>query len=332
MPFHTAEDGHVYNDDKKHSGSHHGSVRPTTGLKLTTKPSTEKVGTLSVLPKYRSYIRERYPEMIEKVKDSYWMAKSSELDRLGKYDKEDEWNLTSTRVQKLSPSGAIGFDRAYMTEHYPELYKLFLQIQEKGLASTKEEREEFLKKYVESEVEKSNERFKEYGMKEKAFLRKSGDKYELVDTIAPEQLFLDDVEHGKIKDENGFKLSFNQVQGKSPNSGSLNEVHMHLIPSEGGYTKKQLMNNKLGNYVGEVVSIDDLDKSLPYKSWEVITKIIDDYHYQVGDRNGHQMIIRDTDIRSAIGDIENEFTGIGKDRHKEEIVPIIKKNMEVLNQ
>lgn len=42
MGFKTADDGHVYNDDKKNSSSHHGSVRPETGIK--TKSETIKIG------------------------------------------------------------------------------------------------------------------------------------------------------------------------------------------------------------------------------------------------------------------------------------------------
>lgn len=32
--FKTAEDGHVYNDDKKNSSTHHGSVRPQSGIQI----------------------------------------------------------------------------------------------------------------------------------------------------------------------------------------------------------------------------------------------------------------------------------------------------------
>lgn len=41
MNFHTANDGHVYNDDKKHSDTHHGSVTPETGIKLKKEISPE---------------------------------------------------------------------------------------------------------------------------------------------------------------------------------------------------------------------------------------------------------------------------------------------------
>lgn len=304
------------------------AVKPA---RLTTKSSTEEVGKLGVLPEYRHLIKKNYPEMTEKIDDKFWLGTSKSLGREGKYKDEDYWLLTTQRVNKLSPQGIMGFNEEHMTKADPELYKAYLYLKQKGASATEQQKDEFLKKYADYQARQDNARFKEYGMKETAFVRKVGDKYELIHAIAPEQLFLDDVEKGKFKDKNGLKLSFNQVQGKSPNSGGLNSVNMYLVPSEGGYTKKQIMNKKLGNYVGEVVSIDDLDKSMPYKAAVVITKIIDDYHYQVGDRNGHQFVIRDTDIREAIGDIENDFRGLGKQRHAEEVVPIIRKSMNLMS-
>lgn len=46
MPFKTADDGHVYRNDKKPSSSHHGSVRPETGLKNGSKFSEADFGKI----------------------------------------------------------------------------------------------------------------------------------------------------------------------------------------------------------------------------------------------------------------------------------------------
>jgi hypothetical protein len=63
-----------------------------------------------------------------------------------------------------------------------------------------------------------------------------------------------------------------------------------------------------------------------HNTYGIITRIIDAYHYEVvKEYTGRKLIIRDTDVKAIIGDLTHDFIGIGEDRHRREIIPIIRK-------
>ena len=144
---------------------------------------------------------------------------------------------------------------------------------------------------------------------------KEGYKFEYL--RLPQQQFLEDVRAGKVK-ERGLKLSEMQVRGLPPESGYLQAV---LGP--------ELPHPKEHYRVGLVVKITgDYDKDLEdaHNTWAVITKVIDPWHYEVVQENtGKKFIIRDTDVKAWIGDLEHDYIGIGKERHEKEVVPLIRK-------
>jgi len=133
----------------------------------------------------------------------------------------------------------------------------------------------------------------------------------------PQQQFLEDVRAGKVK-EGGLKLSEMQVRGLPPESGYLQAVLGPELPPPKEHYRAGLVVKITGDY----------DKELRdyHNTWAVITRVIDPWHYEVVQENtGKKLIIRDTDVKAWIGDLEHDYIGIGKERHEKEVVPLIKK-------
>jgi hypothetical protein len=151
------------------------------------------------------------------------------------------------------------------------------------------------------------------------------DACEVYHFLTPTEKFRNDVLAGRILDPaSGLKLSLRQAQGRPPEGGFLQEV---LGGSKAYYEARG--NNSLGYYRGLVVKIcGDYDPALRehHNTYGIITRIIDAYHYEVvKEYTGRKLIIRDTDVKAIIGDLTHDFIGIGEERHRREIIPIIRK-------
>ena len=135
--------------------------------------------------------------------------------------------------------------------------------------------------------------------------------------LSPKQQFLRDVREGRIV-ENGLKLSERQVMNMPPASGYLQLVMGGKMPEKREYYRRGLVVKITGDY--------DPDLKDDHNTWAVITEVIDPWHYRViQEGSNKEMIIRDTDVKAWIGDLEHDYIGLGKERHRREVVPLIKK-------
>lgn len=175
------------------------------------------------------------------------------------------------------------------------------------------------KAYAEYRAKERNENYRQYGNFFDARATRGRKGWKVEELLLPHQQFLNDVRAGRIV-ENGLKLSEMQVKGKPPESGYLQAV-----------SGKESPNEKLGYKTGLVIKITgDEDKRLEGKhnTWAVITDVKDPWHYEVVSEGGHKnFVIRDTDVKAWIGDEKTDFIGIGEERHKKEVIPLIQKTM-----
>jgi hypothetical protein len=124
-----------------------------------------------------------------------------------------------------------------------------------------------------------------------------------------------------------MRLSLRQAQGKPPEGGFLQKV---LGGTEDYY--KAAEEGRLGYRRGVVVKIcGDCDPRLKdhHNTYAVITKILDPWHYEVvQEYTGKRLVVRDTDIKAIVGDLAHDFVGIGDERHRREVITIIRKALE----
>lgn len=67
MTFKTRKDGRVFNDVRKRSGSHHGSVKPRNGIRLDAKLEKEKFESIiEKIPEIKKALEETKPYKTEK--------------------------------------------------------------------------------------------------------------------------------------------------------------------------------------------------------------------------------------------------------------------------
>ncbi|MEM0461884.1 MAG: hypothetical protein QXS96_07035 [Candidatus Caldarchaeum sp.] len=145
------------------------------------------------------------------------------------------------------------------------------------------------------------------------------------DKEKPIEAFLEDVLAGKVKTKDGLKLSPSQLTGKLPEGGFLQEI----LGGPEAYTVAK-ERGRLGYRVGTVIKINgcfDPELSQHHNRWGVIAKIIDAYHYEVVLESDiyEKLVIRDVDVKAIIGDILHDYRGIGAERHRKEVVPLIEK-------
>jgi hypothetical protein len=160
-------------------------------------------------------------------------------------------------------------------------------------------------------------------------VEQDGEAYVLYHFKTPLEAFEEDVMKGRVYDpRTGLKLSWRQAQGRPPEGGFLQDV---IGGTEDYY--EALEQGKLGYRVGTVVKIcGDYDPDLAkhHNTWAVIVRIIDPWHYEVvQERTGKKLIIRDTDVKAIIADAFHDYAGIGPERHKKEVIPIIRKALEL---
>jgi len=178
--------------------------------------------------------------------------------------------------------------------------------------------DELAKAYAKHELEEESKRGGDWT---ELRLVKGKHGWGISEILSPKQQFLRDVEAGKIK-ENGLKLSVRQVMNLPPASGYLQLITKPLlgtgkIPKKEQYYRRGLVVKITGDF--------DPDLRDDHNTWAVITEVIDPWHYRVvQEQTGKEMIIRDTDVKAWIGDLENDYIGLGEERHKKEVVPLIK--------
>jgi hypothetical protein len=188
-----------------------------------------------------------------------------------------------------------------------------IQILTRG---SREERERLLQAYVNG-VKNEFDR-----------VERVGDEFKIHHLITPLEAFKNDVLEGKIFDpRTGRRLSLRQAQGKPPEGGFLQKV---LGGTDDYY--KAAEEGRLGYRRGVVVKIcGDCDPRLKdhHNTYAVITKILDPWHYEVvQEYTGERLVVRDTDIKAIVGDITHDFVGIGDERHRREVITIIRKALE----
>ncbi len=300
-------------------------ARPTSQFATTLKKDERTRKGIKVTAEWENFIKENYPSAKWTVPHSYWkiIKNENENDILRAFQVEHVTEGSKFKTT-LNPQMIEGRDEV------PQEVKdaWFKLLRESGweLEGDHSRSRNFLKKYAEWEAEKTNDLYLEYGRFSDARATKRKDGYGISELLSPLNLFVKDVEEGKIKDKNGLKLSISQVQGLRPEGGYLNAVLGMTFGAEQRDDAKAT-----GYYSGLVVKIsgdDDPDLSDDHNTWAVIRRVIDDYHYEVipdgGDAND-SFVIRDEDVKGLVGDLQTDLIGIGEERHKEEVVPIIEK-------
>lgn len=335
MPFESEENRKAFFanlNNKKSINSKH--IKSTDGITSsatsqnkmlrTTLPAEEQNKLYGkIIPKYQDALK-KFAQHSKTVvsKHAYYLKTREELGRKGTYDKydgDDIWMLHGSWMPK---------DGVYNTENIlerkPELRELWDYMQKHD---DQRARDNFLIAYLESEIESQKKDDQKEGRFTIYKVVKNGDGFSIAEIQSPEEQFINAVLEGKIKDENGLKLSVHQVEGKPPAVGYMNNIEKLLINSSNHIPFEK--NLKHGVYVGMVVSIDDLDPTLDhYKMDGVITEIIDDYHYRVKGISPYNanLIIRDTDIRDVKADSKQIFSSaISKEDYEKRIKPTIEK-------
>jgi len=144
--------------------------------------------------------------------------------------------------------------------------------------------------------------------------------YRVEELVSPVNRFLRDVRAGKVK-LRGLKLSVAQVKGLPPESGYLQAVLGGKLPPESEGYRPGLVIKITGDY--------DEDLKDYHNAWAVITEVIDPWHYKVVvEGSGDELIIRDTDVKAWIGDEKTDYRGLGEERHRTEVVPLIRQAMQ----
>lgn len=141
----------------------------------------------------------------------------------------------------------------------------------------------------------------------------------------PVEAFMEDVLSGRIRDENGLKLSPSQVEGRPPLGGFLQEV----VGGSPDYERAK-GDGTLGYRVGTVVKVCgnyDPELSQHHNRWGVITRIIDAYHYEVVLESDiyEKIVARDVDVKAIIADALHDYRGLGQERFRREVIPLIEK-------
>lgn len=141
----------------------------------------------------------------------------------------------------------------------------------------------------------------------------------------PLEAFWGDVLAGKVLDGNGLKLSPSQVGRQPPFGGFLYEV---LGGSEA--YRMARASGRLGYRAGTVVKINggfDPELSQHHNRWAVVTRVVDAYHYEVVLESFvyERLVIRDWDVKGIVGDALHDYAGIGLERHRREVIPLIEK-------
>jgi hypothetical protein len=143
----------------------------------------------------------------------------------------------------------------------------------------------------------------------------------------PEQILHGQLIRGEIKTENGLKMSEHQFYDLPP------KYYDYYTKEEPPY-KKGIDDEIAKDYhEGLVLKISgDYDPELfdDHNTWAVVTKLTDIYHYEVRQVEGSNppelgktLLIRDTDVKWWIGDEKYDYVGIGEERHKKEVLPLI---------
>ena len=143
----------------------------------------------------------------------------------------------------------------------------------------------------------------------------------------PEQILHGKIISGEIRTENGLKMSEHQYYGLPP------KYYGYYATDDPPYRKGIGDEMAKDYHLGLVLKISgDYDPELfeDHNTWAVITKLIDRYHYEVRQEArsnppelGKTLLIRDTDVKWWIGDEKYDYVGIGEDRHKKEVLPLI---------
>ena len=292
-------------------------ARPTSQFATTLKKDERTREGIHVTKEWENFIRESYPKAEWTIPPSYWKITPSDRGlgiELEEVLEDSEFRtFVSEPVIEQRSSDDTKFAWRELKIHanftdFPELSRKFLRL------------------YARDQAESTKNIYLKYGRFSDAKEVRRRDGYGISELLSPLNLFVKNVEEGKIKDKNGLKLSISQVQGLRPEGGYLNAVLGMTFGAEQRDDAKAT-----GYYSGLVVKIsgdDDPDLSDDHNTWAVIRRVIDDYHYEVipdgGDAND-SFVIRDEDVKGLVGDLQTDLIGIGEERHKEEVVPIIEK-------
>ncbi|MCP6727104.1 MAG: hypothetical protein KJI69_03710 [Patescibacteria group bacterium] len=301
-------------------------ARPTSQFATTLKKDERTREGIKVTAEWEDFIRENYPKGKWSKPTGYFRIRKNDdgmptiilrprqLERITIGDK----SKTRFHPQMIE-------QREEVPKEVKDAWNLMQTFDPK---SEKSRIEDFLKKWTQMEADDSKRSYLKYGRFSDNKVVKVKDGYAVSDLLSPLNQFIQDVEEGKITDKNGLKLSTAQVQGLRPEGGFLNAVLGKTFGVEQRDDAKAS-----GYYAGLVVKIASEDPELSdfHNTWGVIKQVIDDYHYEVIPEDGSAkdgFIIRDEDVKGLVGDKDTDLIGIGEERHKEEVIPIIEKAMK----
>lgn len=300
-------------------------ARPVASQFATTlKKDEEPREGIHVTAEWSDFIKENYPNAKWTVPTSYW--------RMGEHDTSN-WGLPLELEQVIEGSEHQMFqnpDNVY-DRSSPDTKTAWTKLRRHitaGTTSVPELSRKFLRLYAEDQAKERIVGYVKYGRFSDAKGVRRKDGYGISELLSPLNQFIQDVQEGKILDRNGLKVSVSQVQGITPEGGFLNAVLGQA------FGMAQRRNAEVtGYYSGLVVKIsgdDDPELSDSHNTWAVIKKVIDDYHYEVIPENGSSkdsFIIRDEDVKGLVGDKDTDLIGIGEQRHKDEVIPLIDEAM-----
>jgi hypothetical protein len=302
-------------------------ARPTSQFVTTLKKDERTRTGIKVTADWENFIKEHYTKGKWTTPTSYWrIVKNDGSDFIRPFKVEHV--LEGSEFKTFLHPQMIE-DREEVPQEVKDAW--FKMIRESGFEfeGDHSRSNDFLKKYAKFEAEKTKDLYLEFGRFSDARETKRKDGYGISELLSPLNQFIKDVEEGKVKDKDGLKVSVSQVQGLRPEGGFLNAVLGKTFGTEQRDDAKAS-----GFYAGLVIKIsgdDDPDLKDDHNTWAVIHKVIDDYHYEVipeGSDATDSFIIRDEDVKGLIGDKETDLIGIGEERHKEEVIPIIEKAMK----
>lgn len=294
-------------------GNHHpnGGEGETYAKAIGSTPMG--VSTVGINPEIWEHYKHLYPD--EWVKEFQFMVCPDRKHPQGingftEDKKENKWGGPATQYD----SGLEGCPPTGEGKPFPVKFATDDQLEARARC------------YAEAEAKSATNNYSQYGRftlqvaePSKRFKR----CYTVTEIRTPQQEFLREVDAAKIIHwRTGLKMSSLEAQGQPPSSGWLGGIQ-GVVPEATEAVHRGMVVKISGD--------DDPELGMRGKDlhncWAVVVDVLDPWHYVVDSEcdEGNLVTIRDTDVKGWIGDQYNDILGLGEERWKSEVLPLIEK-------
>ena len=293
-----------------------GSEAETYAAAIGTLPMDEYLKKTTIHAEVWEQYRSRYPD--DWIKEFQFMACPDRKHPQGintfTEDKKERWGGPATSYD----SGLEGCPPTGKGSPPPVKLMTDAQLEERA------------KCYAYNQAKNTTDSYAQYGKftlqvaePSKRFKR----CYIVTEIRTPQQQFIRDVDKAQILHwRTGLKLSNMEAKGQPPESGFLGAMSGRpgAIPDKSESYHRGLVVKISGDDDPELgMSGKDL-----HNTWAVVTEVLDPWHFNVvPEGQDYEVTIRDTDVKAWIGDQYRDILGLGEERWKDEVLPLIEKTL-----